>query len=128
MWKLPKLSGEIKEFNPKITNIFVNKVSGEIMEEGISKIDSTIIPILNGYIQNNLEIKFPTVMGISFTNISLEVKNKYIVINYDITRNKAHHGGNIPPHGGNKITDYCKRCKNYKSFISKLICKKRCRS
>ncbi len=124
----PKLSGEIKEFKPKITKTFVNQVSNKIMENGISSIQSNIIPILNGFIEDSLEIKFPTVMGISFTNISLELKNKYIVINYDITRNKAQQGGNNTPHEGNKINDFCERCKNIKSLIGKLMCKKKCRS
>ena len=124
----PKLSGEIKEFKPKITKTFVNQVSNKIMETGISSIESTIIPILNGFIEDSLEIKFPTVMGISFNNISLELKNKYIVINYDITRNKAQQGGNNTPHEGNKINDFCERCKNFKSLIGKLMCKKKCRS
>ena len=122
----PKLSGEIKEFNAKITKTFVNQVSNKIMETGISSIESTIIPILNGFIEDSLEIKFPTVMGISFNNISLELKNKYIVINYDITRNKAQQGGNNTQNGGNKITDFCnERCKNIKSLTCKLICRKR---
>ena len=85
----PKLSGEIKELNPKITKIIVNKVSDRIMENGISSIQSDIVPMLNAFIENSLEFKFPTVMGISFTNINLELKDKYIVINYDITRNKV---------------------------------------
>ena len=82
----PKLSGEIKELNPKIKNIILNKVSDRIMEDGISSIQSNILPILNTFIEDSLEFKFPTVMGISFTNINLEIKDKYIVINYDITR------------------------------------------
>ena len=125
----PKLSGEIKEFKPKITKTFVNQVSNKIMENGISSIQSNIIPILNGFIEDSLEIKFPTVMGISFTNISLELKNKYIVINYDITRNKAQQGGNNTQNGGNTIIQHgaiiknCdKVCKNKKSRFDRLMC------
>jgi len=131
----PKLSGEIKDFKPTITKIFSNNVSNSMIKDGILSIKSNIIPILNGFIEDSLELKFPTVMGISFTNISLELKNKYIVINYDITRNKAQQGGNIPPHGGNTIIQHgaiiknCdKVCKNIKSLIGKLMCKKKCRS
>ena len=130
----PKLSGEIKEFKPKITKTFVNQVSNKIMETGISSIESTIIPILNGFIEDSLEIKFPTVMGISFNNISLELKNKYIVINYDITRNKAQQGGNNTQNGGNTIIQHgaiiknCdKVCKNKKSRFDTLVCIK-CKS
>ena len=83
----PKLSGKIEELNPKIKNIILNKVSDRIMEDGISSIQSNILPILNSFIEDSFEFKFPTVMGISFTNINLELKDKYIVINYDITRN-----------------------------------------
>ena len=120
----PKLSGEIKEFKPKITKTFVNQVSNTIMENGISSIESTIIPILNGFIQDSLEIKFPTVMGISFSNISLELKNKYIVINYDITR--AQQGGNNPL--PERIVKNCdKVCKNRKSVFDTVMCIK-CKS
>jgi len=131
----PKLSGEIKDFKPTITKIFSNNVSNSMIKDGILSIKSNIIPILNGFIEDSLELKFPTVMGISFTNISLELKNKYIVINYDITRNKAQQGGNNTQSGGNTIIQHgaiiknCdKVCKNIKSLIGKLMCKKKCRS
>ena len=123
----PKLSGEIKEFKPKITKTFVNQVSNKIMETGISSIESTIIPILNGFIEDSLEIKFPTVMGISFTNISLELKNKYIVINYDITRDKQQDGNKPPIQYGAIIKNCDKVCKNKKSRFDTLVCIK-CKS
>ena len=89
----PKISGEIKELSAKIKTINLNNASNSvnslnsIIEGGFALIQSTIIPVLNLFIQKNIEIKFPTVMGISFTNVSLELKNKYFVVNYDITRN-----------------------------------------
>ena len=118
----PKLSGEIKEFKPKITKTFVNQVSNKIIETGISSIESTIIPILNGFIEDSLEIKFPTVMGISFTKISLELKNKYIVINYDITRDKQQDGNKPPIQYGAIIKNCDKVCKNKKSRFDRLMC------
>ena len=86
----PKLSGEIKELSAKIKTVNLNNASNSVnsvIEGGFALIQSTIIPVLNLFIQKNIEIKFPTVMGISFTNVSLELKNKYFVVNYDITRN-----------------------------------------
>ena len=51
-------------------------------------------------------------MGITFTNISLELKDKYIVINYDIIRNKVQQEG---------TTDNCEeKCKDRKSFFGKI--------
>ena len=50
----PKLSGEIKELNPKITKIILNKVSDKIIKDGISSIQSNILPILNSFIEDSL--------------------------------------------------------------------------
>ena len=88
----PKISGEIKELSAKIKNINLNTASNSVnsvIEGGLSLIQSTIIPVLNIFIKNNVELKFPSVMGITFTNVTLELKNKYFVVNYDITRDKA---------------------------------------
>ena len=35
--------------------------------------------MLNAFIENSLEFKFPTVMGITFNNINLELKDKYMI-------------------------------------------------
>ena len=123
----PKLSGEIKDFKPTITKIFSNNVSNSMIKDGILSIKSNIIPILNGFIEDSLEIKFPTVMGISFTNISLELKNKYIVINYDITRDKQQDGNKPPIQYGAIIKNCDKVCKNKKSRFDTLVCIK-CKS
>ena len=116
----PKLSGEIKELNPKITKILLNKVSDKIIEDGISSIQSNFLPILNTFIENSLEFQFPTVMGITFTNINLELKDKYIVINYDITRNKVQQNG---------TTNNCEeKCKNIKLHFSRIMCMQKCKT
>ena len=88
----PKISGEIKELSAKIKSINLNTASNSVnslIERGFSLIQSTIIPALNLFIKNNVELKFPSVMGITFTNVTLELKNKYFVVNYDITRDKT---------------------------------------
>ena len=117
----PKLSGEIKELSAKIKTINLNNASNSvnsIIENGFSLIQSTIIPVLNLFIQKNVEIKFPTVMGISFTNVTLELKNKYFVVNYDITRNKTNGG----------IFQNCDLiCKNAHSTTLRIKCRK-CRA
>ena len=116
----PKLSGEIKELNPKITKILLNKVSDKIIEDGISSIQSNFLPILNTFIENSLEFQFPTVMGITFTNINLELKDKYIVINYDITRNKVQQNG---------TSNNCEeKCKNIKLHFSRIMCMQKCKT
>ena len=111
----PKLSGEIKELSAKIKTINLNNASdsvNSIIENGFTLIQSTIIPVLNLFIKKNVEIKFPTVMGISFTNVTLELKNKYFVVNYDITRN---------------MTNCDLICKNAHSTTLRIKCRK-CRA
>ena len=81
----------IEELSAKIQTVNLNIVSNSvisIIENGFSLIQSTIIPFLNNFIQNQIELKFPTVMGVSFMDVTLQLKNKYFVVNYDITRNK----------------------------------------
>ena len=120
----PKLSGEIKELSGKIKTVNLNNASNSVnsvIEGGFALIQSTIIPVLNLFIQKNIEIKFPTVMGISFTNVSLELKNKYFVVNYDITRN------NNTTQQGRKFPNICDSiCQNPANF-RKPICAK-CKS
>ena len=121
----PKLSGEIKELSAKIKTISFNHASNSvnsIIENGFSLIQSTIIPVLNLFIQKNVEIKFPTVMGISFTNVTLELKNKYFVVNYDIARNNKTQQGQ-----GGKISNLCERLCQNPNLFRRILCAK-CKS
>ena len=121
----PKLSGEIKELSAKIKTINLNNASdsvNSIIENGFSLIQSTIIPVLNLFIQKNVEIKFPTVMGISFTNVTLELKNKYFVINYDIARKNKTPQGQV-----GIISKLCEKICQNPIFIRRALCAK-CKS
>ena len=121
----PKLSGEIKELSAKIKTINLNNDSNSvnsIIENGFSLIQLTIIPVLNLFIQKNVEIKFPTVMGISFTNVTLELKNKYFVINYDIARNNK-----TPQRQVGIISKLCEKICQNPIFIRRALCAK-CKS
>lgn len=119
----PKISGSIKEISAKIKKVNLNSASNSVIsviENGFQFIQSTIIEVLNKFIENYIQLKFPTVMGISFTNVTLELKNKYFVINYDITR--------VQSPKGDPLNDYCNNlCRKKTATTLRMKCRKACK-
>ena len=84
-----KASAKIHDLSAKITKVTTNTVcesNTQIIENGFAVIKDTLISLLNGFIKNYMEIPFPTFLGISFTQLTLQHKSHYLEINFNLVR------------------------------------------
>jgi hypothetical protein len=83
-----RLTAEVDDVDCNFYNFTVNALSVplSLIYENIEEIRPFFIPLLNDYIINKMEYKFPTVRGIKFTQLTLEHKNHYLLINYNLVR------------------------------------------
>lgn len=85
--KGPTIYANIKDLSAKVVRIDVNDVNSNpnTAIEGTFKIlKDTVIGLFNE-LAKNMKYKFPTVMGLNFTDLKLEFKNNHIVINYNLS-------------------------------------------
>ena len=68
-------------------NFSKKSVDISIITKIVKELKSTILPLLNAFIATKMKIKFPNVMGIRFTQLSVEHKAHYLQINYNLVRN-----------------------------------------
>ena len=83
-----KVTGVINDLTFIIKTITLNQLSIDLTKitEGLMDIKQVIITLLNEFIEKKLNFNFPTVMGIKFTQLSLEHKDHYLQINYNLIR------------------------------------------
>ena len=83
----PKIKGKVNDFNAKIEQVYLNQSSKKdtsAIEFLISASKFKIIPWDNDYIKK-LEYSFPVIPGVSFTNLSIKQKDKYLLVNYNLS-------------------------------------------
>ena len=83
-----KFSAEIFDLDLNIIKIDYNKLSTDlsILTKGFSYIRNPLITLLNQYIKTKMELPFPTVMGVKFSELSVQHKSHYLQINYNLVR------------------------------------------
>ena len=79
----PKISGKIHQLEGRITH------SGSQNEPNLTNnvfqfIEEVIRPVLNVFITNNIPFSLPEILGVRFTDLSIEHKNHYLAVNYNI--------------------------------------------
>ena len=83
-----KVTAIVNDFDFNLNKIIFNTLSVDlsVVNKGFSEVKPLLIPLLNQFIKNNMELTFPTVMGIKFTELSLVHKDRYLLINYNLVR------------------------------------------
>ena len=83
-----KVTGTVKDLDLNLGKININKLSVDlsVVNKGFSELKSLLIDLLNGFAKSEMELTFPTIMGFKFTDLSLERKNHYLLINFNIAR------------------------------------------
>jgi len=83
-----KVSGTVKDFDINLGKISINKLSVDlsVVNKGFSEVKPILIVLLNEFITSKMQLTFPSVMGIQFTQLSLEHKNHYLLINFNLVR------------------------------------------
>lgn len=85
----PKITAKINELTGEIGNIFVNQATTatkEKIQSGIDLIKIALVPLMNEYIKKYVTLSFPTVLGVTFTDIEIQHKNGYLLVNLNISK------------------------------------------
>jgi hypothetical protein len=85
-----KITAVVNDFDFNLNKIILNTLSVDlsVINKGFDEVKPILIPLLNQFIKNKMELTFPTVMGIKFTQLSLAHKSHYLQINYNLVRTK----------------------------------------
>ena len=84
----PKITAKINELNGEIGNIIVNEATPatkEKIQSGFDLIKIALVPVVNEYIKKYVILPFPTVMGVTFSDIEAQHKNGYLLVNLNIS-------------------------------------------
>ena len=83
-----KITSSVQDYDVNLGKINVNKLYVDLsaIKNGFSELKSLLIDLLNGFAKSEMELTFPTIMGFKFTDLSLERKNHYLLINFNIAR------------------------------------------
>ena len=87
--KGPKLTAIIKDITGSIGEILINEAttaSPDLIEKGFLIIKNAFVQIINEYIKQNVDFPFPSIMGISLTDIEISHRDSYLLVNFNITR------------------------------------------
>lgn len=84
-----KVTGVVNDLNLNINKLLFDKLSLNLSKvtEGLMEAKPELIPLINEFIDKKMKVTFPTVMGIQFTQLSLEHKDHYLQINFNLVRN-----------------------------------------
>ena len=85
-----RVTAVVNDFDFNLNKIILNQLSVDlsVINKGFDEVKPILIPLLNQFIKSKMELTFPTVMGIKFTQLSLAHKNHYLQINYNLVRTK----------------------------------------
>ena len=83
-----KVTAVVNDFDFNLNKIIFSQISADlsVINKGFAEVKPYLLPILNEFIKSKMELTFPTVLGIKFTQLSLVHKNHYILINFNLVR------------------------------------------
>lgn len=90
----PILSGEIENISAKVTKTLYNsnqKIKTPLIGSVLEAVNILFVPLLKELTKNDFKLKFPSVLGIEFKDVTLDIKNQYFVVNYNF--NQVRGGG-----------------------------------
>ena len=82
-----KLTATILEVTGGLGQISLNKATetpDDVIKSRFSLITMAIPTLVNIYIQKNVNLSIPTVMGISFTDVEIQHKDGYLLVNLNL--------------------------------------------
>jgi len=83
----PKITAKINDLTPTFGNIIVNKATDSdqaTIEKGFIIVKNALVAIINSYIDKQVKLPFPSIMGINFTDVKVQHKDKYILVNLNL--------------------------------------------
>ena len=85
----PKITAKILDLTGEIGNILINQATTatkEKIQSGIDLVKNALVPLMNEYIKKYVTLSFPTVLGVTFTDIEVQHKNGYLLVNLNISK------------------------------------------
>ena len=104
----PILSGELENISAKVTKTLSNsneKIKSPLIGSVLETVNILFVPLLKELTKNDFQLKFPSVLGIEFKDVTLDIKNQYIVVNYNFNQRRSGtsgRGGRGTGHSGNR--------------------------
>jgi hypothetical protein len=83
----PKITAKINDLTPIFGNILVNQATDSdqaTIEKGFIIVKNALVAIINSYIDKQVKLPFPSIMGINFTDVKVQHKEKYILVNLNL--------------------------------------------
>ena len=85
----PKITAKINDLTPTFGNILVNQATDSdqaTIEKGFIIVKNALVAIINSYIDKKVKLPFPSIMGINFTDVKVQHKEKYILVNLNLSK------------------------------------------
>ena len=85
----PKMTAKITELSGIFGEIIVNEATDspkETIVKGFDTLKNAIVPLMNEYIKKYVNLPFPTIMGINFTDVEVRHKDKYMLVNFNLSK------------------------------------------
>ena len=83
----PKITAKINDLTPIFGNILVNQATDAdqaTIEKGFIIVKNALVALINSYIDQKVKLPFPSIMGINFTDVKVQHKEKYILVNLNL--------------------------------------------
>ena len=83
----PKITAKINDLTPTFGNILVNQATDAdqaTIEKGFIIVKNALVALINSYIDKKVKLPFPSIMGINFTDVKVQHKEKYILVNLNL--------------------------------------------
>lgn len=85
----PKVTAKINDLTPVFGKILVNQATDSdqtTIENGFIIVKNALVAIINSYIDQKVKLPFPSIMGINFTDVKVQHKEKYILVNLNLSK------------------------------------------
>jgi hypothetical protein len=85
----PKITAKVNDLTPIFGKILVNQATDSdqaTIEKGFIIVKNALVAIINSYIDQKVKLPFPSIMGINFTDVKVQHKEKYILVNLNLSK------------------------------------------
>ena len=80
----PKISGKLYQLEGKLSKVYVGNKKQTNINNAFQFIEEVIRPAVNLFIEHNIPFKIPELLGVEFKDLSIEHKDHYLMLNYNI--------------------------------------------
>ena len=85
----PKITAKVNDLTPTFGKILINQATDSdqaTIEKGFIIVKNALVAIINSYIDQKVKLPFPSIMGINFTDVKVQHKENYILVNLNLSK------------------------------------------